>query len=83
MKKEVKRTEKNGEEIGKTTSYRLQFMDSTNLMASSLSNLVNNLSEGIHKIKCKDEHDEFDMKLVQLNIKIASTFLNTQALKMI
>ena len=23
-------------------------------MASSLSNLVNNLSEGIHKIKCKD-----------------------------
>ena len=27
------------------------------LMASSLSNLVNNLAEGIHKIKCKYEHD--------------------------
>ena len=27
-------------------------------MASSLSNLVNNLSEGIHRIKCKYEHDD-------------------------
>ena len=26
-------------------------------MASSLSNLVNNLAEGIHKIKCKYGHD--------------------------
>ena len=26
-------------------------------MASSLSNLVNNLAEGIHKIKSKYEHD--------------------------
>ena len=26
-------------------------------MASSLSNLVNNLSEGIYKIKCKYGHD--------------------------
>ena len=26
-------------------------------MASSLSNLVNNLAEGIHKIKYKYEHD--------------------------
>ena len=27
-------------------------------MASSLSNLVNNLSEEIHRIKCKYEHDD-------------------------
>ena len=27
-------------------------------MASSLSNFVNNLSEGIHRIKCKFEHDD-------------------------
>ena len=27
-------------------------------MASSLSNLVNNLSKGIHRIKCKQEHDD-------------------------
>ena len=34
----------------------LQFIDSTRFIASSLSNLVNNLSEGIHKIKCKQGH---------------------------
>ena len=27
-------------------------------MASSLPNLVNNLTEGIHKIKCKHGHDD-------------------------
>ena len=26
-------------------------------MASSLSNLVNNLADEMHKIKCKNEHD--------------------------
>ena len=26
-------------------------------MASSSSNLINNLSEGLHRIKCKFEHD--------------------------
>ena len=28
-------------------------------MESSLSNLVNNLSEGIHKVKCKFGQDKF------------------------
>ena len=36
----------------------LQFINSTRFMASSLSNLVNNLSEGIHSIKCKLGHDD-------------------------
>ena len=36
----------------------LQFFDSARFMLSSLSNLVNNLSEGIHKIDCKYEHDD-------------------------
>ena len=43
--------------LEKNISYRLQFIDSAKLMASSLSNLANNLSEGIHKIKCKYGHD--------------------------
>ena len=30
-------------------------------MASSLSNLVNNFSEGIHRIKCKFRHDDKKM----------------------
>ena len=32
---------------------KLQFIDSARFMASSLSNLVNNLSDGTHRIKCK------------------------------
>ena len=32
----------------KNTSYILQFIDNARFMASSLSNLVNNFSEGIH-----------------------------------
>ena len=39
------------------TSYILYFIDSAGFMASSLSNIVNNLSEGIHKMKRKYGHD--------------------------
>ena len=53
-------------------------------MASSLSNLVNNLSERIHKIKCKYGHDNTqNVKLAESKISIATVFLNTQTLKMI
>ena len=51
------RVDKNGEK-NKNKSYTLQFIDSTRSMASSLSNLVNNFSEGIHRIKCKFGHDD-------------------------
>ena len=36
-------------------SYILQFIDSASFIASSLSNIVNNLPEGI---KCKHRHDD-------------------------
>ena len=36
----------------------MQFIDSARFMASSLAILMNNLSEGIHRIKCKYEHDD-------------------------
>ena len=51
MEKEAARIDKNGEEVTKNISYILQFIDSTRFMASLLSNLVNNFSQGIHKIK--------------------------------
>ena len=58
VEKEVNRTDKNGEEITKNISYILQFIDSAISMARSLPNLVNNLSERIHIIKCKFGHNE-------------------------
>ena len=58
IEKEAKRIDINEEEITKNICYILQFIDSPRLMTSSLSNLVNNLCEGIHKIKYKCNHDD-------------------------
>ena len=53
-------------------------------MTSSLSNLVYNLSEEIHRIKWKyGDDDKKNVRLVELNISIATVFLNMQTLKMI
>ena len=83
--KEARRIDKNGEEITKNISPLLQFIDKARITASSLSNLVNNPSEEIHRIKCKFKHDKKkkDKKHVELNINIATIFLKTLFLKMI
>ena len=39
-------------------SSKLKLIDSTKFIASSLSDLVNNLAEEIHKIKCKYRHNK-------------------------
>ena len=49
IEKQVTRIDKNGEDT-KNVSYILQFTDSARFLVSLLSNLVNNLSETIHKI---------------------------------
>ena len=64
IEKEVTRIGKNMEEITKNISYILQFIDSARFIASSLSNLVNNLSEAIHRIKCKFGHSEKKMRML-------------------
>ena len=53
MEKELTRTDKNGDEIPKNISYILQFIGRARFVGSSLSNLGNNISEEIHKIKRK------------------------------
>ena len=45
IEKEVTIIDKNREEITKNIFYILQFVDSARFMVSSLSNIVNNLSE--------------------------------------
>ena len=42
--------------LQKNVSYILQFIDSARCMASSLSNLVDNLTEDFHRVKCKSGH---------------------------
>ena len=53
-------------------------------MASSLSNLVNELSERIHRIKCKflDKMIK-NVKYMELNISIETVFSNIQTLNML
>ena len=70
-KKEVTRIDKIGEETTENISFTLQFIDRARFMASSLSNLVNNLSERIHRIKCKYEHDG-------ITYEVCDAFLNTK-----
>ena len=50
IENEVKRIDKNWEDITKTIYYKLQFIDGTRTMTSLISNLVDNLAEGILKI---------------------------------
>ena len=52
-------------------SYKSKFIDSAGFMVSSLPNLVNNVAEGINKIKCKYRHDQ-NVKCVELNTKVVS-----------
>ena len=46
--------DKDGNESVVIIPYKIKFIDSARFMITSLSNLVDNLAEGIHKIKCKD-----------------------------
>ena len=50
-------------------------------MASSVSNLVNSLSEGIHKIKCKFEHDDEKCKTCRIKYKHCDCFLDNTNFK--
>ena len=61
----------------KNISYILQFIDSAGFLASSL-NLVSNLSEGIHNIKCKYRLDDKKCKTCRIAFEICDCFLNTQ-----
>ena len=56
IEKEVTKIDKNGNESVVTICYKnlknlTEFIESAKFMATSFSNLVDNLTEGIHKIK--------------------------------
>ena len=75
IEKEVTKTDKNGDKVTINISYILQFIDSARFVASSLSNLVNNLSEGIRKIKCKYRQDDKKCETCRIKYKNCECFL--------
>ena len=62
----------------KTLSCRSQFIDIAKIMASSLSNLVNNLiknlAERVSKIKCKYGHDDKKCEACQIKYNDCECF---------
>ena len=67
MENEVTKIDKNREKNFKKISYILPFIDNARFMASSISNLVNNLSEGIHRINCKYGRDKCEACKIKYN----------------
>ena len=59
IEKVITKIDKDGNESVVTISYKIQFIDSARFMASSLSNLVNNFAEVVHKIKCNLNSNSF------------------------
>ena len=67
MEKEVIKVDKDGNEYIIFISCKIEFIESARFMASLLSNLVDNLEEGIHKIKCEIVID-LAMKIIQTRL---------------
>ena len=54
IKKETTKKDKNGNDKITKISYKEKFIDSCRFMSTSLSNLVSNLSKGLHNDRCID-----------------------------
>ena len=83
MEQVVARIDKKGNEITNTISHRLQFIDSARFMASLYQILLIILLKEFITLIVNSNMVKKNVKLVELNIKIATAFLNMQTLKMI
>ena len=54
IKQATTKKDKNGNDKITKISYKIKFIDSCRFMSTSLSNLVSNLSEGLHNNRCID-----------------------------
>ena len=54
MEKEITNIDKDGDESVVIISYKINFFGIARFMATSSSNRLDNLTEGVHKIKSKD-----------------------------
>ena len=74
IKKEITKKDKDGNDKITTISYKIKFIDSFRFMSTSLSNLVDNLSEGLHTDKCTDCELHFDYMSIEDNQLIFRCF---------
>ena len=86
IEKEVTKIDKDGNESVVTIFYKIKFIDITRFMATSLSNLVDNLTEGIDKIKCKDcdcflEYESVKDNLIKTNVYLVIKIIETKLMK--
>ena len=85
IKKVITKIDKKGNETVDTVSYKMKFIDSIRFMERSLSNLVDNLTEGIYKIKYKDCNCFLEYKVsrtIQWNINAHLAIKIIQAILM-
>ena len=70
IKKEITKKDKNGKDMIIKISYKIKFIDSFRFMSTSLSDLVDNLSEGLYKCTdCKLHLDYMSIKDNQLTFR--------------
>ena len=81
MSLEKPELKKDREEITKNICHILQLIGGARFTANSLSNLVNNLSEGIHRVKCKYGHDDRKCKTCGIKYKNYDCFLEYKKFK--
>ena len=65
IKKETIKRDKDGDDEIIEMLYKIKFIDSFRFMSTSLSNLVNNLSEGVYNNKCTDCKLNLDYMLIK------------------
>ena len=58
--------DRDSKESAVTISSKIKFIDGGRFMASSLSNLADNLAEGIHKVKCNGCDCFLNMKVSRI-----------------
>ena len=74
IKKEITKIDKDGNDKIMKMSYKIKFIDSFRFMSGSLSNLVDDLAEGLHNDKCTDCKSCLDYMLIKDNQLIFRCF---------
>ena len=74
IKKETTKKDKYGNNKATKIPYKIKFTDSCRFMSTSLSNLVSNLSEGLHSDNCTDSKSCLDYMIIKDEQLILKSF---------